>query len=165
MTVIPSAKSRTSGCSAASPSRGTFAGPLLTKKRMADLGDDERRDAAGKREHHALGQQLPDDAPLTAAKRRPDRDFLATGRGPRQQQARDVDAANQQHEAAAASSTNSCRPTCADEHLLKRLHLDPARLHRARMALSDASRDALDDPPARREGDMPASASRAPANV
>ena len=48
-------------------------------------------------EQHALGQQLPDDAPAAGAERQADRHLAAPRRGLRQQQVRDVRARDQQH--------------------------------------------------------------------
>ena len=52
--------------------------PVLDQIIDAETGDDRGTRAAGECQHDALGEQLPDDPRLSAADRRPDRDFPAT---------------------------------------------------------------------------------------
>ena len=83
----------------------------------ANRGDAETSQAADRRQHHALDQQLADDAPARRADRHPHRDFPRPVGGPRQQQVGDVGAGNQQHERHGAHQGQEHRPDRAAVHV------------------------------------------------
>ena len=60
--------------------------------------EQQPRSAAEHRQHHAFGQQLPDQPRALRAQREPDRHFSPTLRRAGEQQVRDVDARDQQHD-------------------------------------------------------------------
>jgi hypothetical protein len=61
--------------------------------------NQQTRAATERRQHGALGQQLPHDAPPAGADREPDGNLPASCRRPRQQQIGDIGAGDQQHQA------------------------------------------------------------------
>ena len=116
----------------------------LRRRRRLERPDDDPRqrnagDAADRRQQHAFGQQLPDEAPAARADGQPHRELAPPRRGPRQQQVRDVRAGDQQHGADDAAEQQRDRP-----HLLPLIGiaLDRSARARARRAPPTGSRSA-----------------------
>ena len=91
----------------------------------AERAEAEAEHAAGQRQHHALGQQLPNDAAAAGADRRADRDLALAARGAHEQQVRDVGAGDQQHKADRAQQDEQRRPDVADDLVLQQLDAEP----------------------------------------
>ena len=65
---------------------------------MSAARDDHAEDGANRRQHHALDQQLADNARARRADREAHGDLTLARGGARQQQVREVGAGDQQHE-------------------------------------------------------------------
>ena len=104
-----------------SPTRGRPAVLIDSSARMPSVPNGQAERAADDRQHHALGEQLADDAAARAAERGADRDLALAARGAHQQQVRDVRARDQQHEADGAEQHEQRLPHVADEHLADRI--------------------------------------------
>ena len=61
------------------------------------VGEGYAEDAADERQHHALGEHLPDEPPARRAQRDAHRDLSLASRGPGEEQRRDVGAGDEQH--------------------------------------------------------------------
>ena len=70
----------------------------LASSAAAQLANNRPRPAPSDGEHGAFRQQLPDDPGAAGAYREPQRDFGTPRAGARQQQVRDVRAADEQHQ-------------------------------------------------------------------
>ena len=85
--------------------------------------------AADERQHDALGQQLPDDAPPAGAERRAHRQLARADRRAREQQVGDVGAADQQHESDDAEEQHRREPQiAADQRVVHRFERHAAAL-------------------------------------
>ena len=76
----------------------------------AEHAEPESEDATHHRQRHALGEQLPDDAPAAGADGGSQGNFTLAGRGTHQQQVRDVGAGNEQHEGDGGAENEQRRP-------------------------------------------------------
>ena len=74
---------------------------------------------ASSAEHHALGQQLADDASAAGAEREADGDLAAALRRAREQQVRDVGARDEQDEDRRRLPQRQDRPRALVEHALR----------------------------------------------
>src|SRR5262249_30023041 len=75
--------------------------------------------AAGYRQHHALREQLADDAPASGSQSGANRDFASAPSRPGQQQIRDVSTSDQEHETDRAQQDPQECPHAADEYFTK----------------------------------------------
>ena len=111
--------------------------------------------AADQRQHQAFGQQLADDAPPPGAERGAHRELARPRAGARQQQVRDVGAADQQHESDDAEKQHRRHlEIAADHRVVHRLEPHAAALvglreltgqpvgHRRQIGLRGADADA-----------------------
>ena len=110
----------------------------------ADHADHQPEHAAHRRQHDALGQQLPHDAAAAGADRGADRDLaLADGRA-HQQQVGDVGARDQQDEGDRAQQHPQRRSDVADDDLLHRRDAEAAlAAQRVRKRLAELLRGLL----------------------
>ena len=90
------------------------------ERRHAPARDDGTAEAGGERQHHALGEELADQAAASGADRRAHDDLAAARRGARQQQIGDVGAGDEQHEAHRAEQHEQRLPRRADDGLMER---------------------------------------------
>ena len=95
----PSVKSSTSGSTATSLVRGRLVGYARTSACTPARASTQPKRAAGDRQQHAFGHELPEQPAAAGAKRRAHRELAVTCLGARQQQVREVRAGDQQHEA------------------------------------------------------------------
>ena len=107
----------------------------------ADAGEQHAEGAAGDRQQHAFGHELPEQPAAACAKRRAHREFTMTCLGAREQQVREIGAGDEQHETdgglqhpdRAARAAERSRPAAApsggcgrrcrsqrDEHMARR---------------------------------------------
>ena len=80
----------------------------------------ETQRAAGKRQHDAFGQKLPDEPAAAGAECHPDRELARPRRGADQQEIRDVRARNEQHRADRADEHDERGPDGPRQILLER---------------------------------------------
>jgi len=80
---------------AISSSLGMLPGLMVLQ---TDQRDGHAARSACQCEHDRLREELPNQPPTARAKRRSNRDFLFSPRGPRKQQVRHVGAGDQQHQ-------------------------------------------------------------------
>ena len=85
----------------------------------AQIGKREPEHPPGDSQQHALGEQLPQDARATGTERRAHRDLLVAVERPRQQQAGDVGARDQQHERHGADKDDDRRADVPDDLVLQ----------------------------------------------
>ena len=96
---------------------------------MTQRSDHEARGPASHRQHEALGQHLPDEACPPRAECRAHAELALAGGASRQQQARDVDAGDEQHERHRPDERQRGGPKVAHHLLLNRHEQDvPARV-------------------------------------
>ena len=98
-----------------------------TRTGTANDANSRSRSPAGDRDQHALGEEVPDDAGASRAERDANGEVAPAGQRPRQQQAGDVDARDQQH---AGDGT--------EQHEQRRAHTLHHQLLRARDRHADA---------------------------
>ena len=98
----------------------------------------------GEREHHALGEKLPDDAHAPCAERRADGDLAAARRAAREQEVRDVAARDQQHDADGREQDEQARAVASDEIGAERFHREAQLGGVARDVVAQTSGDRLE---------------------
>ena len=87
--------------------------------------DGDAADAAGQREHDALGEQLADDAPTAGADRQPHADLALARGAAREQQVGDVGARDQQDDEHRGGEHAHLRPDRIDDQVLDAEDLEP----------------------------------------
>ena len=97
-TASSSVKASTGRCSAAVGCPGICVADIASSARTPAKPSASPATAPNKREHHAFGQHLPHEAPVSGAERRPDRQLAAASGGAHQQQVRDVGAGDEEDE-------------------------------------------------------------------
>ena len=90
------------------------------QRQQPPRGDDTRH-AAGQRQHEALRQHLPDDAPAAGAECRPNRELPRTDRKARQQQVGGVAAGDDQHRRDREQEDEQPQPEISDDELVQAL--------------------------------------------
>jgi hypothetical protein len=113
-------------------------------------GEQQGEPAPEDREQRALGEGLAHDAGPRRAERPPDRDLAVAGRGPGQEQAADVDAGDEEHDADRAQQEHEAAAVVADHLLVERD--EPQRPPRGgrvvdRVLLAQAAREDLEPGP------------------
>ncbi len=86
---------------------------------QAERQQQAEEDASGA-QRQRLGKELPDHTSAAGAESRPHRNFLAAGRGTREQQARDICARNEEHETDGPEEQQKQCPDFADKVLVTR---------------------------------------------
>ena len=115
-------KTRTVGLSDTSFSRGSHCGSHFSRALMPSRDDDQADDGTERREHETLGQQLTDDAPASGADGGAHGQLALPHHALRQQQAADVGARDQQHEACRALQNLERGPEASADHRLVERH-------------------------------------------
>jgi hypothetical protein len=82
--------------------------------------EEQPERAAGDREQHALGQQLPDDPPASGTERRAHGNLALAAHAAREQEVRDVGAGDEQHAGHGAAEQPDRSAHAADHLLLQR---------------------------------------------
>ena len=114
-----------------------------SRKPTAQIAASRPADAANRREHEALDEQLTEQPPAARAERGADRHFLLPLQRPREQQIRDVRADDHQHEEHRPEQHEQRRPQLrADERVGERDQVDAPVLH-LRILLADARGDGI----------------------
>ncbi len=99
-----------------------YAGAEAQNGEHAGVADRQTQAAANERQHHALGQQLPDNPPASGSQCGTNRDFPFPGRGTRQHQAGHIRASDQQHEADGAEEDEQGILHASNDGILQTLH-------------------------------------------
>ena len=107
----------------------------------AQPGDGEPGDAAGERQHHALGQQLADDAGPCGAQCEADGHLLLAPGEAGQEQVRHVGAGDEEHEADGAQQDQQGGADVSDDRAGERRDLDAVLRVRLRVGFGQARRD------------------------
>ena len=130
---------------AMSCTRGIFSGSSATRPRVSAYASADAGGAAERRQHHRLGEQLPDDAAASRAEDDADRQLLLPRLRSREQQVGHVGARDEQHRADGEQQHHQRRPHVA-EHLGRRRHQREAELAVVvvRVLLQEARGDRVD---------------------
>ena len=96
---MPTAKNRSARVHAEVEPRRNLPAESTRHEADAPRRDENSERAAGEREQHALGEQMPNDLLARCAERESDGDFLLSLRAARQQKAGEIRAHDEEHEA------------------------------------------------------------------
>ena len=118
--------SSTSGSTATSLVRGRLVGIGADQRLHADARQPQAEGAAGDRQQHAFGHELPEQPAAAGAERRAHGKLTMTGLGARQQQVREIRAGDEQHESDGGLQDPDRAAGAADDRVLHRLHLKRA---------------------------------------
>ena len=113
------------------------------EQRHAPRRDQQANAGADARQHHALDNQLADEAPASGAHRGADGHLLLAAHGPRQQQVGHVGAGDEQHQRDRAQQQEQRRPHVLHHLILERRHHGAHVAIRFGELLLECERDAL----------------------